>query len=65
MSEGQKGNGKAVTTATEMNAKLYKYLCFNKTAKRNAALGVTFVLAKVTKTALGLQMIYYYSDDAC
>ncbi len=28
MSEGQKGNGKAVTTATEMNAKLYKTFLF-------------------------------------
>ncbi len=42
MSEGQKGNGKAVTTATDKNAKLYKPLCFNKTSKRNAALGLTF-----------------------
>ena len=30
----------------------------------NAALGVTFVLTKVTKTAFGILTVYYYSDDA-
>ena len=52
------------------NTKLFKHLCFNENTNRNAALGVIFIIFvsmkhSVVNAALLLQLIYYYSDDAC